>query len=208
MPQFRAFSVHPYLALALALTLLAGRARADVALPLSVTAAGGQQALSVFLAKGELMASSCAAPPCSAGAVSLGLPSELRGKPVRAEVVSIGLGRRAVVVSVDDGARAYRAVLAAPLAAGSPKVAFAGRTGLLSGEDGLRSGPMVQVSEADAAGVRRVLVGEQNEGVSLCGRATILAPRLLSAQDLELHAAKVQRLSVSEREVDAFELVR
>ncbi|HEY6081359.1 MAG TPA: HEAT repeat domain-containing protein, partial [Polyangiaceae bacterium] len=198
MPQFRAFSVHPYLALAL--TLLAGRARADVALPLSVTAAGGQQALSVFLAKGELMASSCAAPPCSSGAVSLGLPSELRGKPVRAEVVSIGLGRRAVVVSVDDGARAYRAVLAAPLAAGSPKVAFAGPTGLLSGEDGLRNGPMVQVSEADAAGVRRVLVGEQNEGVSLCGRATILAPRLLSAQDLELHAAKVQRLSVSERD--------
>lgn len=198
MPQFRAFLVH--LCLALAFALPSGQARADVALPISVGAAGGQQALSIFLAKGELMAASCAGPPCSAGAVSLGLPSELRAKPARAEVVSLGLGRRAVVVSVDDGPRTYRAVVAAPLTPGSPKVAFAGRTGLLSGEDGLRSGPMVQVSEADGEGVRRVLVGEQNEGVSLCGRPTILAPRLLSAQDLELHAAKVQRLSVSERD--------
>jgi hypothetical protein len=165
-----------------------------------VAAAGGQQALSVFVTKGELMAASCAALPCSAGAVSLGLPSELRGKPAHADVINIGQGRRAVVVAVDDGARAFRAVVAAPLTAGGPKVSFAGLTGLLSGEDGSKSGPMVQVSEADGDGVRRVLVGEQNEGVSLCGRATILAPRLLAAQDLELHPAKVQRLSVAERD--------
>jgi HEAT repeat protein len=168
-------------------------------LPAHAPAGGGQQALSVFDAKGDLVAAACASAPCSAGAVSLGVPAELRGKPGRAEVVSLGAGRRAIVVSVSDGPRTFQAVVTAPLAAGAPRVLFAGLVGLLKGEDGTRSGPMVQVSEPDADGTRRVLVGEQNEGVSLCGRPTILAPQLLNPKDLELHAAKVQRLSVTER---------
>jgi HEAT repeat protein len=166
----------------------------------SAPAGSGQQALSVFAAAGDVMAASCASAPCNAGAVALGVPAELRSKPARAEVVSLGAGRRAIVVTVTDGTRTFQAVVAAPLAAGAPKVLFAGLVGLLSGQEGTRSGPMVQISEAESDGTRRVLVGEQNEGVSLCGRLTILAPRLLTPQDLELHAAKVQRLSVAERD--------
>lgn len=154
----------------------------------------------MFVTKGDVMAATCAAAPCSAGAVPLGVPAELRAKPARAEVVALGLGRRAVVVTSTDGQRTFQAVVTAPLGAGAPKVVFAGLVGLLHGEDGMRAGPMVQVSDAEADGTRRVLVGEQNEGVSLCGRPTILAPRLLNPQDLELHAAKVQRLSVAERD--------
>jgi hypothetical protein len=178
---------------------LGGRARADVPLPVHVPAGTGQQALSVSVVKGDVVAASCAAAPCSAGAVSLGVPVELRGKPARADVVTIGAGRRAVVVSISDGSRDYRAVLAAPLAAGAPKILFSGLVGYVTGQEGTRGGPLVQVVDA-GGGARHVLVGEQSEGVSLCGRPTILAPRLLSAQDLELKAAKVQRLSVAERD--------
>lgn len=183
-----------------ALLALTARARADVALPVHVPAGAGQQALSVSLQKGELVAASCAAPPCHTGAVSLGLPAELQGKPARAEVVPLGGGRRAVVVSSTDGARQFRALVAAPLGAGAPRILFSGLVGLLSGQDGARSGPMVQVSEADESGARRVLVGEEHEAVSLCGRPTILAPRVLDPRDLELKAAKVQRLTVAERD--------
>ena len=167
---------------------------------MSAPAGTGQQALSVFVSAGDVVAASCAAAPCNAGAVPLGVPPELRGKSARADVVALGAGRRAVVITVADGSRIFQAVVAAPLAAGAPKVLFAGLVGLLNGQDGTRSGPMVQVSEAEPDGSRRVLVGEQNEGVSLCGRPTILAPRLLTPQDMELHAAKVQRLSVAERD--------
>lgn len=177
-----------------------GVAFAEAPLPVHAPAGAGQPALSVFVAGGDVVAASCAAAPCSAGPVSLGLPPSLRGKPARADVVSLGAGRRAVVVTVTSGAQTFQAVVAAPLAPGAPKVAFAGLVGLLNGQDGTRSGPMVQVSEPAADGTRRVLVGEQNEAVSLCGRPTILAPQLLSPQDLELHAAKVQRLSVRERD--------
>jgi HEAT repeat protein len=177
-----------------------GVAHAEQALPLSAPAGAGQQALSVFVAKGDVLAASCAAAPCSADAVSLGVPVDLRSKPARAQLVSLGAGRRAVVVTVSDGPRTFQAVVAAPLGTGAPKVAFAGLVGLLNGQEGTRNGPLVQVSEAEADGTRRVLVGEQDEGISLCGRPTILAPRLLNPQDLELHAAKVQRLSVAERD--------
>lgn len=183
-----------------ALCSATGVLRAAQALPVSAPAGTGQQALSVFATPADVMAAACAVAPCSAGAVALGVPAELRSKAARADVVSLGAGRRAVVVTVTDGTRTFQAVVAAPLAAGAPKVLFAGLVGLLNGQDGMRAGPMVQISDADSDGTRRVLVGEQNEGVSLCGRPTILAPRLLNPQNLELHAAKVQRLSVAERD--------
>ncbi len=153
----------------------------------------------MYNVKTVIMAAACPAAPCSAGAVSLGVPDALRGKPVQAEVVALGAGRHAIIVSVTDGARKFQAVVVAPLGAGAPNLLFAGEVGLIGGQDGMRAGPMVQVSEAAADGTRRVLVGEQNEGVSLCGRPTILAPQLLNPQTLQLHPAKVQRLSVAER---------
>lgn len=177
-----------------------GVALAEAPLPVQVPAGTGQQALGVYVSKQEIVASTCAAAPCSASPLSLGVPASLRGKPARAEVVSLGAGRRAVVVTVQGGAQTFQAVVAAPLGLGAPKVLFSGLVGYVNGQDGTRSGPMVQISEAAVDGTRRVLVGEQNEGVSLCGRPTILAPQLLSPNDMELHAAKVQRLSVKERD--------
>lgn len=167
---------------------------------MNVPAGTGQQALSVFVSKGDVAVAACAAAPCNAGALALNVPAALRGKPMRADVVSIAAGRRAVVVTVGGGAQTFQAVVAAPLAPGAPEVAFAGLVGLVNGQPGTQTGPMVQVSEADANGFRRVVVGEQYESVSLCGRPTLLAPRVLSPNDLKLHDAKMQRLSVAERD--------
>jgi hypothetical protein len=177
-----------------------GVAHAAQSLPLHAPPGTGQQALSVFVAKGDIVAATCAAPPCSAGAVSLGVPPALRSKTAHADVVTLGSGKRAIVVTVTDGSQTFEAVVTAPLVPGAPSVVFAGLVGLVTGQPGDRTGPMVQVSDPDPAGNRRVLVGEQNESISLCGRPTILAPQLLSPTDLQLHAAKVQRLSVAERD--------
>ena len=154
----------------------------------------------MFVAKGDVVAATCATPPCSAGAVSLGVPPALRSKTSHADVVALGSGKHAIVLTVTDGAQTFEAVVTAPLTPGAPNIVFAGLVGLVTGEEGERSGPMVQISDADAAGVRRVLVGEQHESISLCGRPTILAPRLLNPADLQLHGAKVQRLSAAERD--------
>lgn len=182
------------------LSLASSLAGAEAPLPVQAPPGTGQQALSVFVSGQDIAAASCAAAPCTAAPVALGLPASLRGRPARGDVVSLGSGRRAVVVTVASGPQTWKAVVAAPLVPGAPKVLFAGLVGLLQGQEGTRSGPMVQVSEPAADGTRRVLVGEEHEAVSLCGRPTILAPQLLSPADLELHAAKVQRLSVAERD--------
>jgi HEAT repeat protein len=162
----------------------------------------------VFTGKaGELMAATCATAPCSAGAISLNLPAELRNRPAQAELASLGQGRHALVVTVADETRTFKAVLVAPLGGGAPKVLFSGLTGLISGQPGERSGKMVQVVDG-GGGVRLVLVGEQWESVSLCGRPTILAPQLLNPKTLQLQNAKVQRLPLAERDAASSALVR
>jgi hypothetical protein len=134
----------------------------------------------------------------------LGLPRDFaaRREKARLAVVGIGSGRRAIVVTVPSNvpARSFEAVVVAPLAGSAPVVLFAGVTGLAQGEDGLRHGGMVMVSEPDEDGARRILVGEQREDVMLCGRPSILAPRMVDARDLTLKPAKVQRLAAGERE--------
>jgi HEAT repeat protein len=176
------------------------------AAPAVAPAGAGQASLAVgFDAKGELRAAVCGAGPCSVeNGTPLGLPREFaaRRDKARLAVVGIGSGRRAIVVTVpsDVPARSFEAVVVAPLAGSAPSVLFAGVTGLAEGEDGLRHGGMVVVSEPDETGARRILVGEQREDVRLCGRPSVLAPRMVDPRDLTLRPAKVQRLSADERE--------
>jgi HEAT repeat protein len=201
--SFARFAVPCFAATALAVTVASPARAAGAAV---APAGAGQRALAVgFDAKGELRAALCAAEPCSVeGGTALNLPREFAAKREKARlaVVGIGSGRRAIVVTVpsESPARSFEAVVVAPLAAAAPAVLFAGVTGFAQGEDGLRSGGMVVVSEPDENGARRILVGEQREDVTLCGRPSILAPRVLDARDLTLRPAKVQRLSAAERE--------
>src|SRR4051794_29954357 len=95
-------------------------ARAAQTLPLHAPAGGGQQALSVFMAKGDIVAATCAASPCGANPVSLGVPAALASKPAHAELVALGSGRHAIVVTVTDGSQTFEAVVTAPLTPGAP----------------------------------------------------------------------------------------
>ncbi len=176
--------------------------------PAVAPAGAGQAMLGVgYDAKGELRADVCSAKPCSVErGTALGLPRDLAPKSVqdrartRIAIIGIGAGRRVVWVKVTstDSSRTFEAVVAAPLAGNAPVVLFAGLTGLAEGEDGVRHGGMVIVAEPDATGARSVAIGQEREEISLCGRPTILEPRVIVASDLSLRPAKVQRLAAEE----------
>ncbi|MCC6216401.1 MAG: HEAT repeat domain-containing protein [Polyangiaceae bacterium] len=185
---------------------LAGRAHAGEGAVATAPPGRGQPALAVgFDEAGALRARTCAAKPCAvAGGLELALPAEARPlvSGARLHVVRIGRGRTAIHVYVPDSAheRAWEAVVAAPIAGAEPVVAFQGWTGRTAGEHGERGGASVSVSEPDADGHRSVLVGEEREDVTVCGRRSLLAPRVLDPETLRLSPVKLQRLSVEERE--------
>jgi HEAT repeat protein len=169
-------------------------------------AADRQPALAVgFDAQGALRARICAKARCDVdGATEIPIPAQEKNHFSNAtlKVVRFAPARRAIVVEVPSGdpARRFKAVVTAPLSgAREPTIVFAGETGYTDGEWGERHGAMVTVSEARPDGTRSILVGEQREDLALCRRPTILAPRLLSAKDLKLHPARVQRLTPEER---------
>jgi hypothetical protein len=197
------------LAFGLAAMALGGRALAAPPQPgvaAAVAPAGsGQSMLGVgFDAQGELRVALCQSNPCSINVgAALGVPLDLRPKSVqersrtRISIVNVGSGHRVVHVKVPGANpnRTFEAVVAAPLSGSDPLVLFAGLTGLAEGEDGVRRGGMVIVNEEpNAAGVRSIAIGKQREEIRLCGRATILEPRVVVGADLSLKPAKVQRL--------------
>ncbi len=152
-----------------------------------------------------MRAAPCSAAPCAIErGHELAFPAELRPAIASAQfsVVGIGEGHRAVVLSLNDAkaARSWTAVLVAPLGAGEPSLIFSGYTGFTEGQDGTRRGKRVEISPPDESGARRIVIGDVQEDLSLCGRPALLAPQLLASSDLKLHPAKVQRLSVEERE--------
>lgn len=170
----------------------------------SAPAAGAQPALSVgFNADGQLRASTCAAPPCDLDSGSvLDAPRAVLERRAQAQlaILRIGQQRHAAWVRVPSGdGTAWEAIVVARPGQTDPAVLFAGATGWATGEDGLRRGGLVQLSARAADGSRKVIVGEQREDITICGRPTVLAPQLLVPDDLRLHPAKVQRLSRAER---------
>lgn len=105
-----------------------------------------------------------------------------------------------ITVEAKGGKPRYQALVAHVSGEPKPRVIFQGETGWVRGEEGMRRGAVIELSEPiDATGVRRVVVGEQQEDLQLCGRPAVLAPQLLTPEKLELRPAKVQRLSVEER---------
>jgi HEAT repeat protein len=197
--------LRPWTVLAFLLGLEASAVAAPRAI-VSVPAGKGQAALSVGLDDaGQLRAATCAKAPCAvADGVVVDVPAALAQSLTseRASVVTLGQGRSAVVLAARDskGPGVWQAVIVAPLGGGPASVLFQGLTGLLQGEWGLRSGAMVLVVTDPRKNEGKVLVGEQHEDVTLCGRPTILAPQVLLPDDLKLHPAKVQRLDPSERD--------
>jgi hypothetical protein len=157
-----------------------------------------------FDSVGVLRATSCPTATCALqGGTEVAYPPELRTAVAGAALAVVGIGdeRRAVVVTLKGaGGLTWQALLVAPLSGGAPELIFSGVTGYAEGADGTRRGKRLEISEPDATGARTILVGDISEDLSLCGRPAILSPKLLATSDLKLHSAKVQRLSLAERE--------
>ncbi|MBI5537256.1 MAG: HEAT repeat domain-containing protein [Deltaproteobacteria bacterium] len=179
---------------------------AGASTPVTAPAGTGQSALSLFV-KTEAAATSiqgCAKAACapadykplafSSGPIPPSDPSK-----ARLTVLSIGQGRHLIRVELGDKASAWEALIAAPVnGAGEPLVIWSGRIpDIASGE--AEAGGKVEVSEADG-GTVKVLVGEVRREMSLCGRPTLLSPRVVDPADLTLKAVKMQRLSREERD--------
>ena len=203
IPQSRA----PFAGLAAVATLaVTAQALAQKAVSAQAPAGDRQPALVVgFDEKGLLRAQTCARSPCDLkGGTDLELPEDARAQASKARlsVMRIAKARRAITVDVDDTARGrgWFAVVAAPVdGTSAPKVLFRGWTGLVEGEWGLRHGPLVQRGGPNADGTWSLVIGEQREDLSLCGRPAILSPKLVSAGS-HAQPAKVQRLLSGERE--------
>jgi hypothetical protein len=167
----------------------------------SVPASADQKPLQVELAADALWFALCAQPGCSArGGKSLELPPEARGAAGGVlEVVELAPDRHLahVLLPLSGAGTAWEALIAAPVHGDEPLVLFAGMTGELRGEEGQREGERLWIREGDNKG-RRVLLGRVREDVELCGRPTILEPRLLD-RELALRPAKVQQLTLEER---------
>ncbi|MBE7478921.1 MAG: hypothetical protein HS104_02870 [Polyangiaceae bacterium] len=164
-----------------------------------------QPALSVgFAADETLRAATCPGARCPLDAgMNLELPPEAKALGGRAKlaVVRIAKARRLVTVEIPDPSRSrtWHAVVAAPVdGSAEPKTLFRGWAGLVEGEPGGRRGPMVQRGDPNADGTWSIVIGEQREDLSICGRPAVLSPKLV-APDLTLKPAKVQRLGSAER---------
>jgi hypothetical protein len=167
--------------------------------------AGDKQAELVvgFTSDGALRAKVCTTSPCdpSGGTeIPLGADAKALAPKAKLSVGRIARARRVVIVEMADkaGGREWTTIVAAPIGGGTdPKVIFSGWTGLTSGEPGDRKGPLLDRAP-NADGTWNVVIGEQREDLSLCGRKTILSPKLITPE-LKLEPAKVQRLQQKER---------
>ncbi len=160
--------------------------------------------MTVELRGDTLLGATCGRTPCDlSGAKPLVKDPSLAKLPaagIRYVIVPIGKGRRALVVRQRDKARdrTWQAIVVAVPGAAVPRVVFSGWTGLTSGVAGERTGKMVAISESKQGG-RSIVVGEQHENMSLCGRPAVMSPKVLVNSTLTLKPAKVQRLTAAER---------
>ncbi|HEU4583487.1 MAG TPA: HEAT repeat domain-containing protein [Polyangiaceae bacterium] len=168
---------------------------------LSVPGSAEQKPLQVELAGDAVWFAVCARAGCSArSGKSIELPPEARsGAGAVLETVELAADRHLahVLVPLPGAGAAWEALLAAPVHGEEALLLFAGVTGAVQGEEGQREGDRLWIREGDKKG-RRVLLGRVREDVELCGRPTILEPRLLD-RDLALRPAKVQQLTLEER---------
>lgn len=167
---------------------------------LVVPSSGAQGTLGVELGPEGLWLRGCASTPCAPRAGRrLELPPAALAAAEEGALQTLELapGRRVAHVRIPlEGDTAWEAVVAAGAGASDPVVVFADITGLSSGEDGQRQGEVLWLRNDEKG--QRVLVGREREDVQLCGRPTLLEPRLLD-DDLTLRPVKVQQLPLEER---------
>jgi hypothetical protein len=169
--------------LALAATLLALPARADMRV--SVPAGGGLGPLSVEV--------DLAARVVVANGARIPIDAQAPAEEANAEAIALDTGQHVAHVRVQaKGAAPNDPAWEAILAAGRAEPLFAGVTGYVYGDPGERWGPAVQILENGAS--RVVLTGTVREDLGICGlEKTLLEPRALYPS-LEFRTATMQRL--------------
>jgi HEAT repeat protein len=194
----------PFL-IALTFTVLQGTlatvaSGADVPLGNAVTApaGGGQGVISASVLGAAIAYRACAQTPCSvaSGDPTIALPVDTSPQNVKIESLSIGQGRHALWAH----APSFGALLASVPSSHEVRVLWSGVLGFAKGEEGERSGEFLEVTEPDTDGSVHVLVGEIREDVTICGRRSLLSPKVLDAKDLAFKSARVQRLRRDERD--------
>lgn len=129
------------------------------------------------------------------------VPAELLGSVGPASFTRLQLEEKrvAVRIRIPTEDRAWEALVTLPISAGTaPGLPFADFTGMTVDEEGERVGRWLEVYPKEK-GRSEVVVGSLSDDVTLCGRRTLLDPKVLYAKDLELHRVKLMRLSQEER---------
>ncbi|MDI1477841.1 HEAT repeat domain-containing protein [Polyangium sp. y55x31] len=170
-------------------------------------AVAGQQALAVRASKAGIVARVCAKESdCNAeSGTTIELPAgalDLVAKGAKLETRTLVGGRQVVrvVAGGGTGGASFVALLAAPLAGkgDAPITLWTGFTGLAKGEHG-EERATVLVEEPLEKGVR-IVVGEQRDDVTVCGRPALVSAREVDPQTMTLkRGASVQSLSGKER---------
>jgi HEAT repeat protein len=162
-----------------------------------------QAAIAVGASPGRLHVAACAGASCDwERGLTIPLPDAvaraLRQEHVR--TLQLAAGQRAIHVRVPVAREdTWEAVIHSALKpAREPVVAFEGFTGLRLDANGERRGHRVQIT-SNNDGTSTVVIGTERDDVTLCGRPTLLAPKVLLPRDLRLHRLKLQRLTQEER---------
>jgi hypothetical protein len=152
--------------------------------------------------QGRLLAAFCRAGHCDfTTGVEVSVPADLLSRITRETFTRLELEqKRAVVrlvIPVED--RAWEALITAPFDLKSgPTVAFSGWTGLGVDDEGEQRGTRIEVFSLEG-GLSQIVVGGLRGEVELCGRTTLIDPKVLYPNDLELHRIKLMRLPETER---------
>lgn len=167
------------------------------------TGAGGLTVVA-DAASGTLRAQGCASTPCtiSSGSLTIDLPESARAGLADASFVAtpVGAGRHVALVTVKVPATGDRwvAVVAADPKAGAAeaRVLFADEAAPFADR---RAREPRMFSPGSGASSSQLLFGTRSESVHLCGRPTLLSPKVLDPADWTFKGVKVQQLGETER---------
>jgi HEAT repeat protein len=132
----------------------------------------------------------------AAGDPTIALPVGVAVQDVAIDALSLGGGRRALWAH----AASFGVLLTGSQTAREARVLWSGTLGFAKGEHGERYGEFLEVTDPDSDGTVQVLLGEVREDVTICGRRSLLSPRVLDPKDLTFKSARVQRLRRDERD--------
>ena len=184
---------------ALAICAVARDASADTAL--NVPAGGGLAAITVTIDLAAHVLHVSAAPDIPIALDASLFPS---GVVATEDVIDLGGGKRVAHVTLQAKSEvgsprnvAWEAIVAA----GAPAPVFAGLTGFARGEEGERTGTLIEL-RANGANTKYAVRGDIREDLRICGqkRGTLLRPQVLDPKTLAWHEATFQRLSPEQRD--------